>query len=565
MRTTWTWTCLLLLLALVLRLGGLGFGLHGDDPALAELGNSVDERAMARAVLNGALAGRVDPGVFLYWGSGAFWTFGLVDALATLPGGMAETLASWHGNLSGLVLLHRMVSALAGVLTVLVLMRLVQRERGLATALTAGALLATCYLHVRESHFGTTDALLTLWITVAMSASQRWLRARQAGDDRSGRWALVAGLAAGLAAATKTVGVLGLCLPAAAWLMGRRAGRPHGAVAAGRELSMAGLAAGAAWLALSPHVFTSGGEMLEHLRSNSERFGAGPWDVLPALWHHLVYSLGVGFGWLGLALGGVGLVALANGPSDGDEPKRSREFLALLAVPFLFLLVFRLTASRYALPVLPALSALAAVGASALARRLASEGAARTAALWILVLAASASSIVRSVTLDALLLQRDTRVDAAAALRELEVPREQVLAFGLYGLPSPHQGDEPAAWVSFLRRASVQGADNPFERLDGGGLAFLAEAQAAVRSDPPRVLLHERSHEALDALGWEELTDLVDARYERIASFDGRRDGVEPALPDERSGSPTFFVPWASPWLMDRPGPALDIYLRRDE
>lgn len=566
MRTPWTWTCLLLAAALGLRLGGLGFGLHVDDPLLAELGNSVDERAMAQAVLEGVLAGRADPGIFLFWGSGAFWTFGLVDGAVALIAGASETVTGWHENPSSLILLHRLVSALAGVFTVLVLVRAVQRERGVPTALAAGTLLGTCYLHVRESHFGTTDVLLTLWITVAWSASLRWLRARQAGNERARRHALAAGVAVGLAAATKSVGILALALPVLAWLMDRGANRTQPRRSAGTELAWALGSALVTWLALSPHVLWSGGEMLEHLSTNSERFGARPGEIPSAVWHHLVHSLGVGFGWTGLALAGWGALALMGGRGGAMDRRRDREGLVLLLAPVVFLMVFRLTPSRYAVPVLPGLSVLAAVGASALARSLArGTPALRTVSLWALLLAAVSPSLVRSSSLDALLLERDTRVDAAAVLRDLGAPREQVLAFGLYGLPSHvHQG-EPAAWVSFLRRASVRGSGDPLERSSEGTLMFLLRAQDEVLADPPRVLLHERTHAALDELGWSGLGELVARRYDRIASFDARKDGAEPVLPDERSGSPTFFVPWASPWLMERPGPALDIYLRRDE
>jgi hypothetical protein len=537
-----------------------------DDPLLAELGNSVDERAMAQAVLEGVLAGRADPGIFLFWGSGAFWTFGLVDGAVALIAGASETVTGWHENPSSLILLHRLVSALAGVFTVLVLVRAVQRERGVPTALAAGTLLGTCYLHVRESHFGTTDVLLTLWITVAWSASLRWLRARQAGNERARRHALAAGVAVGLAAATKSVGILALALPVLAWLMDRGANRTQPRRSAGTELAWALGSALVTWLALSPHVLWSGGEMLEHLSTNSERFGARPGEIPSAVWHHLVHSLGVGFGWTGLALAGWGALALMGGRGGAMDRRRDREGLVLLLAPVVFLMVFRLTPSRYAVPVLPGLSVLAAVGASALARSLArGTPALRTVSLWALLLAAVSPSLVRSSSLDALLLERDTRVDAAAVLRDLGAPREQVLAFGLYGLPSHvHQG-EPAAWVSFLRRASVRGSGDPLERSSEGTLMFLLRAQDEVLADPPRVLLHERTHAALDELGWSGLGELVARRYDRIASFDARKDGAEPVLPDERSGSPTFFVPWASPWLMERPGPALDIYLRRDE
>jgi len=552
MRPPISWTLLILAVALLLRLDGLSHGLHLDDPMQVELGSQRDERAMAQAVLDGPLSGSADPGIFLHWGSGGFWTFGLLDlsvvGLAALVGS-DDLTQTWRENPSGILLLHRLASAAAGLLTVLVLLRAAARERGSRTALCAAALLATCYLHVRESHVGSLDVLLTLWITLAWDQSLAWLAARrQDGTSQTAgrRHALRAGLALGLATATKTIGALGFGLPLLAWWLGRpRRGdqrRSHGA-----NISLLGaLLAGAGTLALlSPHLLWALDDVTQLLRENSARFAAGPGDLPAALSEHLTNSLGVGLGWVTMALAVVGAAALL-----AERDRRARCLLWLTLWPCLFLVAFRLTATRYALPLLPGLCLLAAVGIESLTVRLGSlRPRASGWALGALMMAAMALPLRRSLSFGRLLRAVDTRIDVAATLREAGAQRDDVLAFGLYGLPAMHPGARKAPWVSFLGMRARQGD----------------AAREGVLAHPPRFMLHERSHHALDAKGWDLFAELVAQRYERVLRLDGRSDRATPALPDETTGNPSFFVPWARPWLMQRPGPALDLYRLRDD
>ena len=98
-------------------------------------------------------------------------------------------------------LISRGLSAAAGVGTVFVVYRLARKLWDEATALVAALFLALTFIHVRDSHFGTTDITMTLLIVVSVSVL---LSAHLTG--RRHLFAL-AGLAGGLATATKYNGV----------------------------------------------------------------------------------------------------------------------------------------------------------------------------------------------------------------------------------------------------------------------------------------------------------------------------------------------------------------------
>ncbi len=90
---------------------------------------------------------------------------------------------------------------MAGVGTVFVVYRLTRTLWDEATALVAALFLALTFIHVRDSHFGTTDIAMTFLIVMSVSFL---VRAHLTGQRHL--FAL-AGLAGGLATATKYNGV----------------------------------------------------------------------------------------------------------------------------------------------------------------------------------------------------------------------------------------------------------------------------------------------------------------------------------------------------------------------
>jgi Dolichyl-phosphate-mannose-protein mannosyltransferase len=91
----------------------------------------------------------------------------------------------------------RVISAVAGALTIPFVFWLGRRYRNERTGLLAAALMAILFFYVRDSHFGVPDSFMTLFVAAA-----GWLalRSYQTGSKRD-FW--LAGLAAGLATAAK--------------------------------------------------------------------------------------------------------------------------------------------------------------------------------------------------------------------------------------------------------------------------------------------------------------------------------------------------------------------------
>jgi 4-amino-4-deoxy-L-arabinose transferase-like glycosyltransferase len=106
----------------------------------------------------------------------------------------------------------RAVTAVLGTVTVLLVHQIGLRW-GTRPALLAAGLLAVMPLHVRESHYVLTDVPMTFFVTLAFLLT---LRAHERGRAGAFAWA---GVAAGLAAATKYPGGLAIVLPLiAVWM-----------------------------------------------------------------------------------------------------------------------------------------------------------------------------------------------------------------------------------------------------------------------------------------------------------------------------------------------------------
>jgi hypothetical protein len=377
------------------------------------------------------------------------------------------------------------------------------------------------YLHVRESHFGTVDALFSLTILVALDRMYRWIRAPS--PVRAG----ASGLAAGVAAATKYFGVL-LGVPLVlAHVFARRSAA---ADRSRRLLAWALVAAPLGFLAVSPGLFVARGEFVDTLDWATENYSnAGTLAaLLGAARFHLTDSLAIGLGEPAflLALGGV-VAAWRRGASGRFY------VLALVALlPSLFLTSARPV--RYGLPVLTLLAGSAGIGAAALWARVGPRLGALLVAVCIM------PSLVRSVSLARLLGREDTRVAMLTELVRRAVPRKEVLAVGWHnGLPIP-------------------ASQRPYLRY-GPEVAGRRELTLAdVRSSPPRLFLLD-----LTAPEWvvperAALEELVRADYREVLRLDGRKGASE--LP--YFVSPALMLPYRRPWEMTRPGPPLVLYER---
>jgi hypothetical protein len=548
------WLFLVLLAGLGLRACNLDYGLDARDLSRAILSHQQDEEGMVRGVLSGAeadgflatpsrglLRGDPHPNVYLLWGSLGFWVFGAADAVAAawvargLPGGWDAALAALDGNPSTLHQAHRVVSVLAALLSLLVVQRLGRRVLGARGALLAAAIAAASYLPAREAHFGVLDTLAALGIVLAVAACVRLSQAPATSAY------LLAGLCAGLAASAKYFGgVVALHVVLAhAWAQG---GRPWRGLP---RLLLAGAAAAAAFVAVSPQVLFWPDELLGALRHQRDTIGinlvdqSGGWPELAL--HHLRHTFVAGFGETALLFAALGALLLWRRGGAG-------RFLVLALVALLPLFfVARSPAVRYGIaPVLllalPA-AALCEEAAGVLVRRRWPAAAALALPLALCV----APSLLRAVSFNLLLGRPDTRTEALARLAELQAPREEVFAFGYSGLPRP----------GLVARWKTPYVD--YLRVIQPGKVFTREEGALRR---PRWLLRDETSSGADPWGWVDWVDTAATEYVVQWRLEPRRDPEAVRLPDKAAGTPSFYVPFDNPWQMARPGPVLTLYER---
>lgn len=515
---------LILVLAAGLRLTGISFGLDLDDPR-STLPGPVDERGMVDAVRDGFLRGSLDPGGFLFRGPAGFLLFGTVDAALIGAGnvvgarGWSERMEELDRNPSWLHLVHRLISAAAGIASVGWLVRIVGRELGRASGVFAGLGLAVSCLHVRLSHFGTVDAVWGLTVLVALDRMFLWIRAP------GPRRAAVSGLWAGISAAFKYFSVLlGAHLLLAAWFARDRA-RPW---ASARALLLALAATPVGFVLVYPGLFGSFDELLAIFTRVSDMCApATVGALLRTGSYHVVYSLGIG---LGEPLAVLSLAGLVLSWKRGQAGR----FLALalvLFVPVLFLTNVR--AVRYAVPVLLLMAACSGVAVAALVART------RPFLRVPLVLLLIAPSLARSVGLDVVMVRGDTRAAMLAELARRDLPADEVLAIGSHhGLPQPASAGTRPFFVY-----------GPRSRLRG------RVTMAGIVARPPRLILVDLTVALASLPERPELERLLRERYREVLRLDGRSSEA-----DAVDGSPALMLPYVRPWAVSRAGPPLVLY-----
>ena len=140
------------------------------------------------------------------------------------PADLVHTLLTANG-VPGFAIVGRLLMAVADTFTVLLVFLLAQRtyrRRGPWVALLAAAFSAFTVLQIQLSHFFAVDPISTTFTALALYGSVRLVQ------DRGHRWALVTGVGAGLAIASKFSALPILAAPVVAgfliWWRGRRAG-----------------------------------------------------------------------------------------------------------------------------------------------------------------------------------------------------------------------------------------------------------------------------------------------------------------------------------------------------
>lgn len=343
----------ILLLAAALRLWHLDFGL----PSL----NDPDEPIFVTTALDMLREGRLNPGWF---GHPATLLFYLLAIVAVAVGAIGAALGAWSSvdtfvaavfaNPGILVLPMRGAMAALGVASVWMTWRIGRRIGGTRTGQIAALLLACNPLHVELSQTIRTDMLATLLMGWSLLHA---LAIARNGRLRDHLWA---GVAAGLACATKWPALLVLVAPLAAGLWAARNRR--GAL---RLLPIAPAVAVATLLLASPYLLLDYPTVLRDLGGEARpaHLGATGHGLFGNLAWYLRYPLLQSLGLSGLALAALGILRLLR------DRASAMVLLPVSAVLLLALSAQALVWARWLVPLLPIASVLAALGLAGLSER----------------------------------------------------------------------------------------------------------------------------------------------------------------------------------------------------
>ena len=390
MRRSTATLAVILLTAAVLRFWSLGAGIPyaiGDD----------EPQIMNRS-LHMMRSGDFNPHFFDYPG---FYIY-VQAAVAVVRFLAGATSGEWHAlnqaPTEAFYLWGRAVTAILGTLTI-GLVYLVGMRWGTRHALLAAALVAVMPLHVRESHFILTDVPVTFFVTLTLLLS---LRAHE--RPVASAYA-IAGVAAGLAAATKYNGGLAIILPLiAVWMTpATRPSRITGALGALGGAAVAFLVTAPYTVLDLPGFLNGYGQLTVAYR---DRPGIDP----PA--YTYLKHLRVAFGWPGFLAVIGGLVFAVVRAIKG--PGRVRWTLTLVFPVLYFWIVSRqsLVFARYLMPAVPFICVLAAtaiVSGVSLLRRFSIPRFPRTALITALTVAVLLPPAWASVVFN-----RDNRAQTAA-------------------------------------------------------------------------------------------------------------------------------------------------------
>jgi hypothetical protein len=522
-----------------------GLRLWGIDTGLPHLMTRPDEEILLFKTRHPA-SGSLDlnyksqhPGVpsAYIFGLWAVGEVGLrVEQLLSLaePGSYLETLDRAPEKI---LVVHRMLSALAGVATVLLLALVARSPLGTGPALAAGAMLAFCFLHVRESHSAKPDVTLAFWCMAALHLLSRLA------EQTTTRRGAAAGIAIGLGMASKPPAVL---LFAPAWVASVLGSSDRGwrRLLPG-SLIVAGVVAGLVFLITSPDlifnaetrnqvagiVYLVFPSLAEDPATTSPVTEAQPFthEISPFAGHiyYATFALRHGFG----------PVAVVLAPFAVGWGLLSRKHLPVLCAIFVTVGFLAFGASpalhaRYMVPLLPPLALLLAGFLHAWATRMTPPrlvGPVLTAMTALVV----AQPLWSSISFDRIAARPDTRVLASRWMAD-SLPKDATLAmagtvFWSWGEPQIPPGI----------RVTRTGLDPA--RIDEAGADFL--------------LTHD--HPLFSSTIDEEELRRLEPGLRLRAEFDPFVGGHTEPLFDRQDA---YYIPMAGLSAVERSGPAIRIY-----
>jgi 4-amino-4-deoxy-L-arabinose transferase-like glycosyltransferase len=413
----------------------------------------------------------------------------------------------------------RLLSAAAGVISVWLLFRIGARLFGRTTAFVAAACLALAFLHVRDSHFGVTDIPMTCMVLVGFLAIVKL-------SESGSRHDLVtAGILTGLAVATKYNAAL-LVLPAWFAILTDPLRRPMW-IRVARAGAFAAIMT-AAFLIVCPYSVISHEKFLADVMDVSHHLAVGHGPDLGRGWkYHFTTTLRYGLGIPLLAAGVLGLLLMI-----WREGRRG-VLVALFPLAYYALMgTGRTVFARYALPAVPFLCLtagyLVATTAAAVATYLRRPGW-RIPATTVMTAAVLWPSMLSVIAFDRLIAREDSRVLARRWIEARFAPGTTILQLG-----------------------QTNGHVYIYYEID----YVLSEIPSTSR--PTLVVLVSSPLASPDL---HSIAPWVEREYDlqfvqKVVAED------DPANTYDRQDE--FFVPLAGFHQVERPGPNLRIYVRRD-
>lgn len=560
------WKILLILsISLTVRVWGVGFGLPNTE-ALP------DESFIVNTAIKFG-TGDLNPHNFFYGTLymyclfilfGVYFVVGLATGKYPSP---QEFMIEYVVDPSNFYLTGRLFNAVMGTITVFVVFRLAHFLFGRRVALVAATFLGLAYLHVRNSHFGKTDIMLTLWICCAFLFIARAYR-----EGRLIHYGL-AGLFSGLAISTKYFGLLLITptLVAHALTCERLT---WSTLWLSKRLCVYALSLVAASIITMPYMVLDWQTFLSDVTTQS--FNASSNFHVPFVaigwWHHLTFNLYHGLGFPLLIASLVGSVILI-----ARDWKLAIVLLSLSILYYSFVGGAQAVFSRYMVPIIPSLCLAAAVGVDVLATAFT-----RTKLTGLVLAIVSAMVLLPSVSsilqMNSLLSQVDNRLLAAdwvnsnvpsgssiyqvgdrAASLKLEPTLESLL-------------DDYAALVAAGEAGSIEAraltikiADRA-HRLRNGYSEWLYDDQAnyfitrngtVMHGLPDYVILFE-----YPAIPYNQPTphslDLVNKFYTLVQTFPAV--DLQVAERNAYDVQDAFYLPYSGFAGVSRPGPNVSIY-----
>jgi hypothetical protein len=408
----------LFVVALALRLIGISYGL----PAVY----NPDEVAIMSRALSFA-KGTLNPHNFLYPTFYFYVLFAWVGVFLglLLATGRLRSIAAardlYFTDPTGIYIAGRVLSAVSGAATVLLVHRLGSRLFDARTATAAAVFLAVAPLHVRDSHYVKHDVFAALLVVFAYLAITRvWPTTPRPGGV--GRVA-TAGAACGVAFSTHYYCIF-LALPLT-WAI-VQAWRTEGVAVVAKHLVLAAMASAVTFFALSPFLAVEPLTAWRDITANREivvdrAVAAGAFApfkrYVDLLWNDALSRP---------------VMALAVAGAAWTVVKDWQRAVLLLAFPLAFFAFISNTfpASRYLNPVLPFLVLFAAAALTALA----SHFKAQPWMFWTAVAAFAVGPAVSSIRTDLFFRQTDTRTLAREFI-EREIPPSATVLIQPYSVP----------------------------------------------------------------------------------------------------------------------------------